>query len=170
LGKSKIKKKICLLGSYGVGKTSLVRKYVYDKFEERYLSTLGVNITKKIVDTQSNSNNTFELIIWDIANIEKFDSVVKNYLSGAHGAIIVTDVTRHNTTESVSDFVKNFLNINENAKYVIVGNKIDLFQSNSFDKEKYLSKIPSGAAFYFTSAKTGENIEQVFSNLCSQFV
>ena len=167
-----IKKKICLIGSYGVGKTSMVRKFVYNKFEEKYLSTIGVNISKKIVNVSSHNNNLeIEFFIWDIANIEKFDSVVKNYLRGAHGAIIVTDITRPNTSRILNDYTSEFLDINPKAKIIGVGNKIDLANDLGFDKKENLESYKVHVNnFFFTSAKTGENINEVFNSLGEELV
>lgn len=167
-----IKKKICLIGSYGVGKTSMVRKFVYDKFEEKYLSTIGVNISKKIVNVSSHIGNLeIEFFIWDIANIEKFDLVVKNYLRGAHGAIIVTDITRPNTTSILNSYSSDFLDINPKAKIIGVGNKIDLADNLGFDKDENLESYKTHVNnFFFTSAKTGENIYEVFNSLGQELV
>jgi len=174
MAKIEIKKKICLLGGYGVGKTSLVRRFVYNKFEEKYLSTLGVHISKKKIKLRRNDNDSsiyVELFIWDIANIEKFDLIVNNYLRGAHGAIIVSDISRPKTAESSSELLNKFLKVNNNAKYIFVGNKIDLIANTEFDKDNFVSKIPNGKShFHFASAKTGENIEAIFSNLCLQLI
>ncbi len=166
-----IKKKICLLGSYGVGKTSMVRQFVYNKFEEKYLSTIGVHISKKLIHVNSTKSSELNLFIWDIANIEKFDSVVNNYMRGAHGAIIVADVTRLNTVESMNEFAENFLRINPNSKLVFVINKFDLSTQTNFSEEEYLNKINHNKVeLFFTSAKTGENIEEVFKVLSEKMI
>lgn len=162
------KKKICLLGSYGVGKTSLVRRFVFNKFEEKYLSTIGVHISKKTIYINESERNKYnkeiELFIWDIANIEKFDSVTKSYINGAHGAIIVTDLTRQNTIQQSLDYAKIFLELNPKAKIIFVGNKSDLVENLQIDKEKYISNFNFYKThFLFASAKTGENVEQIFS-------
>ncbi|MFZ1291659.1 MAG: Rab family GTPase [Melioribacteraceae bacterium] len=164
------KKKVCLLGSYGVGKTSLVRRFVYNKFEEKYLSTIGVHISRKTVHLNESEINKFEkeidLFIWDIANIEKFDSVTKSYINGAHGAIIVTDITRPNTIIQSIDYANIFLELNPKAKIIFVGNKFDLSDTIQFDKEKYISNFKSYKTnFSFSSAKTGENVEEIFNIL-----
>ncbi|MCB9209650.1 MAG: GTP-binding protein [Ignavibacteriales bacterium] len=163
-----IKKKICLLGLYGVGKTSLVRQFVYNKFEEKYLSTIGVNISKKSIELTNdfNENILLEFFIWDIANIEKFDTVTQSYLSGAHGAIVVSDILRESIIPQTIEYTNKFLEINNNSKIILVGNKFDLADKNSFDSDNYISKLSSlNLPFYFTSAKTGENVENVFHSL-----
>lgn len=171
--KKELKKKVCLLGLYSVGKTSMVRQFVYNKFEEKYLSTIGVHISKKKLTLETRSStNEIEFFIWDIANIDKFDSVVSSYLRGAHGAIIVTDVTRPNTIEHTKDFSEKFLDINPDSKIVFVGNKLDLIDEKGFDKESYISSICPDKSnnVLFTSAKTGENISEVFVKLGKQII
>lgn len=167
-----IKKKICLIGSYGVGKTSMVRKFVYNKFDDKYISTIGVNISKKVIDiTVGNNKLEIEFFIWDIANIEKFDTVVKNYLRGAHGAIIVTDISRPNTASILNNYSSEFLNINPKAKIIGVGNKIDLVNNLEFAKEENMEYYKTHVNnFFFTSAKTGENISEVFNSLGQDLV
>ena len=167
-----IKKKICLLGMYSVGKTSIVRQFVYNKFEEKYLSTIGVHISKKkIILDNTDGKDSIEFFIWDIANIDKYDSVVTSYLRGAHGAIIVTDITRPRTIENTNEFVDRFLGINPKAKIIFVGNKLDLVDEQNFDKESYISSVCSNKyELLFTSAKTCENINEVFTNLGEQII
>ena len=167
-----IKKKICLLGLYSVGKTSMIRQFVYNKFEDKYLSTIGVHISKKKLNIDNmEDKQSIEFFIWDIANIDKFDNVVNNYLRGAHGAIIVTDVTRPVTIENINEFADKFLEINPKAKIIFVGNKIDLVDELKFDKEKYIFSVcDSRYKLLFTSAKTGENIEEVFIKLGEQIL
>ena len=163
-----IKKKICLLGLYGVGKTSLVRRFVHNKFEEKYLSTIGVHISKKSInflDSKNSNEKNVELFIWDIANIEKFDSVTRNYVNGAHGAIIVTDISRPITIEQTNEIANSFLTINPDSKIIFVGNKIDL-ADNNFDQDNYIANYKSfKTSFLFSSAKTGENVENIFHQL-----
>jgi small GTP-binding protein len=165
-----IKKKICLLGSYGVGKTSLVQRFVYNKFDEKYLSTIGVNISRKTIQLNESEISDFvkkiDLFIWDIANIEKFDSVAKSYLNGAHGAIIVSDISRPNTINQCIEQANNFLELNPKAKILFIGNKLDLAENVIFDKEKYHLNFKSFKSnVEFASAKTGKNVEEIFSIL-----
>lgn len=165
-----IKKKICLLGSYGVGKTSLVQRFVHNKFDEKYLSTIGVNISRKTIQLNESEANDFvkkiELFIWDIANIEKFDFVAKSYINGAHGALIVFDISRTNTINQCVEQARNFLEFNPKAKVVFIGNKLDLSDKVIFDKEKYLMNFNSYKTnVEFVSAKTGQNVEEIFNIL-----
>ena len=93
-----VKKKICLLGSFAVGKTSLIERFVYNRYDEKYLTTIGVKISQKVLapidDPQGGRMIQHTFLIWDIAGLEKFDKVVKNYFRGAAGALAVADLTR----------------------------------------------------------------------------
>ncbi len=169
-----IKKKICLLGSYGVGKTSLVRRFVYNKFEEKYLSTIGVQISRKTLnynDNQHLMNTEVNLFLWDIANIEKFDSVVKSYISGAHGAIIVADITRPNSLTPTIDFANNFIDANPDGKVVFVGNKTDLESDIKISEDDFRSKsLLLNSDVFFTSAKSGANVELLFQSFSLKLI
>lgn len=159
-----------MLGSLAVGKTSLVRRFVYNKFEEKYLSTIGVQISEKTLPPIKNdATETFEqirFIIWDIALVDKFDDVIKNYFRGAHGAIVVFDVTRSQTLDEIDNYVKPFLTMNPKSKLILVGNKIDLIPKIDGYSES-LSPIAQkyNAPSMLTSAKTTENVEQSFQVL-----
>lgn len=98
--------KVCLLGDYAVGKTSLVRRFVYNLFEDKYLSTIGVKVSRKMVAVPR-GDEVVELVLmlWDLAGSEEFDSVRASYLRGAAGALVVCDVTQRSTLASVSDYV-----------------------------------------------------------------
>ena len=165
-----LKKKICLLGSFAVGKTSLIDRFVYNQFEDKYLTTIGVKISQKILppvqdhSRQQSVQHTF--LIWDIAGLEKFDHVALNYFRGAAGALAVADLTRRETIDNLYKFCDKFLSVNPKASLVILGNKSDLFQ----DDEQTQSELEQAAAHYksehtITSAKTGEGVEKAFLKL-----
>ena len=165
-----IKKKICLIGSFAVGKTSVIQRYVYDRFDEKYLTTIGVKISQKALpplkDPHRGQMVQHTFLIWDIAGLEKFDSVVTNYFRGAAGALIVADLTRKETIEHISQLYDRFCEISPEAVVLVLGNKLDLFNE---DKQT-LSALKAKAAEFktelmLTSAKTGEGVEQAFLNL-----
>src|SRR3984885_13254997 len=91
-----IQKKVCMLGGFGVGKTSLVRRYVQTIFSDTYLTTIGVKIEKKTVNVGSAS---VALILWDIAGEDEVKTIRTSYLRGAAGYFLVVDVTRGETLE-----------------------------------------------------------------------
>ena len=165
-----IKKKICLLGSFAVGKTSLIERFVYDRFDEKYLTTIGVKISQKVLppihDPSSGKMIQHTFLIWDIAGLAKFDSAVMNYFRGAAGALAVADLTRRETIGHIGELCDKFKTVNPNAFLIVLGNKLDIFKED----QKALSDLKLKAAGYdtdliLTSAKTGEHVEQAFLNL-----
>ena len=149
-------KKIVMLGHFGVGKTSLVRRFVDSDFSEDYLVTLGVHVKKKEVEINGESIN---LIIWDIEGNTSISKARKSYLVGSHGFLYVFDVTRPETFENIKEEM-NFLNENYPKVPVCkIGNKSDLIVSEEvkdfFNKEDFKDCD-------FTSAKVGDNVENVF--------
>lgn len=164
-----LKKKICLIGSFGVGKTSLIRRFVFDQFDDKYLSTIGVKVTKKIlppIEGALSKLYQLELLIWDIEGHEKKLPVVEEYFTGSMGAIAVADVSRKDTIEQFDQIISEYLKLAPDSKIVIVGNKIDL-DSDTMDTKneiiQYAKRIKSES--FFTSAKTGENVEETFKHL-----
>lgn len=170
----KISKKICMLGTFGVGKTSLVRQFVYQKFDERYLSTIGVQISNKTIEPlrepQSGRIVQINLILWDLAHLEKFDAVVKNYFHGSHGAVIVYDLTRPQTFGDYEALTEPFFGANPNAKVVLVGNKIDLSENDESRQELSARAERLNCSCFFTSAKTGQDVERMFTTLAESLL
>lgn len=164
-----LSKKICMLGSFGVGKTSLVRRFVYNKFDEKYLSTIGVQISQKqirLLHSRRGKEVLLRMILWDIAHIEKINDVIKNYFRGSHGAIIVCDITRAQTFTELELFLKPYLQMNPTSKLAFVANKIDLVDVDRSNLEQLLliEKLYK-TKFIYTSNKTGENVEELFLKL-----
>jgi len=162
-----IKKKICLIGSFAVGKTSLIEQFVYNRFDESYLTTIGVKISQKILppteDHQSGRTFQHTFLIWDIAGLEKFDHMALNYFRGAAGALAVADLTRQDTIEELHKYCDKFLTVNSSANLVIIGNKIDIFHED----QQIVSELRKVAEhfstdFLLTSAKSGERVEHAF--------
>jgi small GTP-binding protein len=95
---SAYKRKICLLGPSAVGKTSIVERFVYSRFDDKYLTTLGVKVSQKLMPPLRRAGSgrymQFTFLIWDIAGMEAFDATVKSYYRGAAGALAVADLTR----------------------------------------------------------------------------
>lgn len=155
---TKLDRKICLIGDYGVGKTSLIRRFIDRSFSDQYLTTVGVKISRKLVEV--NSNLSVQLIIWDVEGSTKFKAVSGNYLQGAGGAIIVADLTRPDTIEHIDSHCEQFNRINPNQPVVIALNKSDLL----------LGKIPHIVNGFPTSAKSGAGVDFLFQNLCQKLV
>jgi small GTP-binding protein len=166
---SAISKKICLLGDFGVGKTSLIERFVENKFSDRYLSTVGVKISRKSVQVESQSNELqVNLLIWDLEGHTKFKSITPNYLKGASGSIIVADVTRIDTLKNLQLHINLFLQVNPQGIIAIALNKADLITSEILTNLLEIYNFSSQEQIILTtptSAKTGSNVNQIFDRL-----
>jgi Ras-related protein Rab-11A len=163
--------KIVILGDAAVGKTSLITQFVEGTFQEDYKPTLGANIIRKDVNID---NLRVRLIMWDLAGQEKYRVVRSMYFQGCEGALLVYDVTRYNTMDSIStkwlrDFKKY---VKKKGAYILIGNKTDLEDQRAIPTErgKELSIKIKASHFIETSAKFGENIEEAFSLLVNQIL
>ena len=161
-----IQKKICLLGDFAVGKTSLIRRYVEEKYDEKYLSTIGVNISRKSVEMDDYILN---MLIWDLAGGDDFSKVGHSYLSGAVAALIVCDLTRQETMQHYEFYATQMRNMNPRVKLLFAGNKSDLEPDHCIDRKELASFSSSlGGQFFATSAKTGFHVEEAFRHLAEQ--
>ena len=171
---SVITKKICLLGDFNVGKTSLIRRFVEDKFSDQYLSTVGVKVSRKSLDVKTDLEiHQVNLMIWDLEGNTKFKPITPSYLKGASGSIIVADLTRVSTLGSLSQHIALFLKINPKGTVVIALNKADLVPQEKLAKllENYSShNHPQILTTYPTSAKTGDNVAEIFDKLSKSIV
>ncbi|MDJ0634600.1 MAG: Rab family GTPase [Xenococcaceae cyanobacterium MO_188.B29] len=169
-----ISKKICLVGDFSVGKTSLIRRFVEDKFSDRYLSTVGVKISRKVVEFATNQiNQSVNLLIWDIEGQTKFQSIAPSYLKGASGSIIVADITRPETLESLQRHLDLFFSVNPQGLVMVALNKSDLAVEEKLARIIQLYNFdlhPQVLATYVTSAKTGEYVELMFRQLAENMI
>lgn len=172
-----LSKKICLIGDFGVGKTSLIRRFVDRQFSDQYLSTVGVKISRKIVDcepTLSGKAASVQLLIWDIEGHTKFKAIAPSYLQGASGAVIVADVTRLETVQRLSEHIDLFLSINTKGLIVVALNKIDLLTDleleNAVKKTSKFIQQKEILTCYQTSAKTGVYVDEIFYLLSQKFI
>jgi len=156
-----IRKKILLLGDFNVGKTSLIRRYVDDAFDDTYLTTIGVKISKKFCII---NNIECEMLIWDIEGTTPTKKIPLNYYRGASGAIFVTDVNRSDTFDGLEEHKKVFLSQNPKASYVIAHNKSDLL--SPAQREHF----ELNAHTFLTSAKENENVERLFITLMKEIL
>jgi len=159
-----ISKKIVLIGHFGVGKTSLVKRFVQEKFSEEYHTSIGVKVDKKVVVL---GDAKVSLLIWDIAGEASLESIPDSYLLGAHGSIYVFDYSREVTYENISDQISIIKNKLLNVPLVIVGNKSDLI--DEYVREQILAEI-SLAGIISTSAKLGEGVESLFEDLARKLI
>ncbi|MEO0800819.1 MAG: Rab family GTPase [Cyanobacteria bacterium J06642_2] len=166
-----VSKKICLIGDYGVGKTSLIRRFVERQFSDQYLSTVGVKISRKtlqIPGSEASSDRELKLLIWDLEGRQKFKAISPQYLQGASGAIVVADVTRVETLASLVGHIRMFLTVNSTGTIAIAYNKVDLIdESQAADclNRVHLDGLGKTIPVYLSSAKTGLNVDTIFAQL-----
>jgi small GTP-binding protein len=171
---SVVTKKICLLGDFSVGKSSLIRRFIEDKFSDNYLSTVGVKVSRKSMTiTAEGEIHEVTLLIWDLEGHTKFKSITPTYLKGSSGAIIVADLTRSDTLENLDRHIKLFLEINPHSTIAIALNKADLIRAEKLDRliELYGSNDCCQAIdTYQTSAKTGQYVDTIFQELTTAII
>jgi GTPase SAR1 family protein len=159
-----------LLGPFAVGKTSLVERFVYDRFDETYLTTIGVKISQKLLspveDPKSGQLIQYTFLVWDIAAMDKFDGVVENYYRGSAGALAVADLTRPEILPDLRNICDRFHSVSPGAQLLVLGNKLDIFEENK-TTISLLKKTASAFSteYLLTSAKTGEKVEEAFLTL-----
>jgi len=156
-----IRKKILLLGDFNVGKTSLIKRYVDDAFDDSYLTTIGVKISKKLCKIHEIE---CEILIWDIEGATPSKKIPLNYYKGASGAIFVTDVNRSETIEGLEKHKEVFLSQNPYASFVTAYNKADLL--TTVQRENFVLNKHT----FLTSAKENENVESLFLTLIKEML
>ena len=168
----RLSKKVCLIGDFAVGKTSLVRRFVYDMFDDKYLSTIGVKVSRKQLSLPyakgTGAPPTVELtmMLWDLAGSEEFTQVRASYLRGTAGAVLVCDLTRPETLDSLHAYADDLWRISPTAHIILAANKQDLVDEQQLTVDQIAAAATElNAPFYLTSAKTGHGVETVFSHL-----
>lgn len=159
-----LNKKIILTGSFGVGKTSLFSRFIYSEFDEKYLTTIGVKVDKKTVNIDDTILN---IMLWDIAGEVAQDKVPLSYFLGTSGIIYVFDLTRPMTYNNIATDIEYLKNILPEAVIKVIGNKKDLVTDAHI--ETVISNL-SVECDMTTSAKTGENVEQLFKDIGESLV
>jgi small GTP-binding protein len=154
-----VSKKIVLLGNEGVGKTSLVKQYVHSIFNDEYLTTIGIKISKKVVEIGDVNVN---LMLWDIAGNMMSKTLYNNYLRGAHGVFLVCDAMRPETYNAIMA-EKEIIESNDfkGTKTAVIINKSDLITE---DPAIYLANHEYD---FLTSAKVGHNVEDAFQQMAA---
>jgi small GTP-binding protein len=166
-----IKTKICLVGDNNVGKTSLIRRFVLDTFDDKYTSTIGTKVTKKEVTVKKDNGRDINLsmLIWDIMGQKGFRELLReSYFYGAEGAICVCDVTNRESLEELKYWIKSMESITGHIPMIFIGNKCDLTDQTTVTRQD-LEKVATsyGSPAMITSAKTGEGVENAFMRLAS---
>jgi len=157
-----LQKKICMLGSFAVGKTSLVQRFVTSIFSEKYLTTVGVKIDKKTITA---NGQTVNRILWDLAGEDAFYKLQMSYLRGAAGYLVVVDGTRADTLETALSLIQKAETEFGKVPYVLLFNKVDLSDLWEFDPDLILTLREKGDTVFETSAKSGQNVEAAFLSL-----
>lgn len=155
-----IQKKICMLGAYGVGKTSLVSRYVHSIFSDKYQTTVGVKIDKKALSVDGQEVN---LVLWDLYGEDQFQRIQSFYLRGSSGYLLVADGTRPETLEVAQSIQSRAEEILGRVPFLLLVNKSDL--EWMLDEAKVQALRESGWDIRYTSAKTGQAVEDAFADL-----
>ncbi len=159
-----LSKKVILTGSFGVGKTSLFERFINNKFEDKYLTTIGVKVGKKLVNT---AKGDLSMMIWDIAGEVAQNKVPTSYFLGTSGIVYVFDVTRPSTYGNIAQDIEYLKSVNKLTTIKIVGNKKDLVSEDDLKTLREKITLPVDL---FTSAKTGENVEKLFHDFAIEMV
>ncbi|MFW9786324.1 MAG: GTP-binding protein [Candidatus Thorarchaeota archaeon] len=164
--------KLVALGNGAVGKTSCIKRYTEDSFNERYIATIGTTFALKTVNTvlPTGSTVTARVVLWDLAGQPTYNELRRRYMAGASMAIIVYDVTRPQTFLDIGEWFTKFITVCPNAVVAVVANKID--------REDRLVPPEAGkmvtqwldVMHYETSAKTGENVSTLFTDLVQKAI
>ena len=157
-----IQKKICMLGSYCVGKTSLVRRYVESIFSDKYHSTIGVKIDKRQVSVDGRE---VTLLLWDVAGEEEKFKVPMSYVRGASGYLLVIDGTRPETLDNAFDLQERVEASIGAVPFVLVLNKVDLTEQWALEEDTLQGLEARGWPVIRSSALTGEGVEAAFDTL-----
>ncbi len=157
-----IQKKVCMIGTSGVGKTSLVARFVHSIFSEKYLTTVGVKIDKKLISVDGAD---VSLMIWDLAGDDDFQRLQMSYLRGTSGYLLVADGTRALTFDHALEIQKRVVEAVGAVPFVLALNKADLVSEWAMDDVRIASMAASGWHIIKTSALVGEGVEGAFAEL-----
>jgi small GTP-binding protein len=164
-----VMKKICMLGDPAVGKTSLVGRFVFSMFDDKYIETIGAKVTKRTMAIENVSTKQrfrLKLMIWDIAGQRTLDFIKPTYYRDAEGAILVADCTRKETLGNVSRWCASIRDVCGDIPVVLLINKSDLADHAQYGTDE-VGEVAEKllAPFFLTSAKSGANVENAFSAL-----
>ncbi|TET91242.1 MAG: GTP-binding protein [Methanomassiliicoccales archaeon] len=167
-----LKAKICLIGDSCVGKTSLIRRYVHNEFDDRYVSTLGAKICKKEMTVDSEGGDVkVNTTIWDIMGEKGFrELLMDSYFDGAGGILAVCDLTREETFEGLKDWITAVRLITGDVPIAFVGNKEDLEDLACTEVDLSTLAGSYDSSHFLASAKTGNNVNRAFLDLAKRML
>jgi small GTP-binding protein len=162
-----IQKKICMLGAFAVGKTSLVSRFVKSIFSEKYLTTVGVKIEKKMLTVESQD---VTLMLWDLAGEDEFLQVRMSYVRGSSGYFLVADGTRRNTLDTMTSLQQRVEETIGQVPFIVLLNKADLRKQWEVDDAAINELTQQGWPVCLTSARTGAGVEDAFLALTKRML
>ncbi|MHB8085698.1 MAG: Rab family GTPase [Dehalococcoidia bacterium] len=162
-----IQKKICMLGTLAVGKTSLVRRYVENLFSEKYQTTLGVKVDKKLVKVD---NQDITLVLWDLAGQDSYNGIRQSYLRGASGYLLVVDKTRTSSLDFALKVYETERQVLGDIPCVLIFNKWDLTEKWDITENTVDELGHQGWDVIRTSAKTGMQVNDAFERLAKKMI
>jgi small GTP-binding protein len=157
-----MQKKVCMLGAFAVGKTSLVARFVESIFSDKYYTTVGVRISRKSV---REGRQQCHLIVWDLAGEDEFLQIRLSYLRGASGYLLVVDGTRPTTLDAAVNIQKRVREALGDVPFVVLLNKADLQEEWEVSDDTMMELADKGWSWFKTSAKTGMGVEDAFLSL-----
>ncbi len=173
----RMKAKVCLIGESAVGKTSMVRRFVLDEFDDRYVTTLGAKVSKKELAIEMPDQDRrvqIDMTVWDIMGEKGFRDLLKDaYFQGARGILAVADLTRYSTLKELDEWVTSVFKVVGEIPVVYAINKHDLRDEVMIlygEKEIAQHAKAFDAPWVYTSAKSGENVEAAFRSLGDKVV
>jgi small GTP-binding protein len=158
-------KKVCILGAFGVGKTSLVARFVSSIFSTKYHTTVGVKIDKKDVLI---GDQPVTLVLWDMAGESAVSRLKTTHVSGSAGYLLVVDGTREETLETAVRLREQVAAIIGDAPFILVINKTDLMEEWTIDMVELEHLRASGWDVRMSSAKSGDGVDQIFYDLATR--
>ena len=164
---AEISRKICLLGDFAVGKTSLVARFVRQTFSEKYLTTVGVKVDSKRIELSADL--AVKLVIWDLAGKAELDSLNRSYIRGAHGLLLVADGTREASLRAALYLWMQSQKQLAGVPVVLLVNKLDLIDRWEVSTED-IARLQQSLPTFRTSALAGDSVEDAFATLARAIV